>query len=91
MVGQEVMGITECRAEIGGLPHQPFGDDQSLGRGGGQKPACLFGKIYQDRVRFCQDGAVFIVDDRRDFRAGIDADIIGGKLLAFSMSMAWLR
>ncbi|MNT16355.1 hypothetical protein D3C71_945830 [compost metagenome] len=28
IVGQEIMGVTERRAEVGGLPHQPFGDCQ---------------------------------------------------------------
>ncbi|MNE89222.1 hypothetical protein D3C80_1866120 [compost metagenome] len=52
IVGQEIMGITECRAKIGGLPHQPFGDCQPRSRGGRQKTPGLFGEIDQDRVRF---------------------------------------
>ena len=44
------MGVTECRAEVGSLPHQPFGHDQPLSDRGGQKPPGLFGEIEEDRV-----------------------------------------
>ncbi|MNL56677.1 hypothetical protein D3C87_1801870 [compost metagenome] len=77
IVGQEIMGITECGAKIGALPHQPFGDGQPRSSGGRQKPPDFLGEIDQDRVRFRHNGAIVAIGDRRDFRAGIDAAIIG--------------